>query len=291
MQRDRGWALVEACIVTLLWSSSYILVKLGLSQLTPLTLVALRYLVAAGLLIALAAVRGEAALFKARGVAWKLAALGVSGYAMAQGLQCLGLFYLPAVTVTFLLNFTPLIVLVLGAVFLHEYPTRIQIAGTTLVMVGACLFFQDPFAEYSLLGVAITLLSGLGWATYLVLSRRFFVTSKTGLVGGTAFSMGVGAILMGVSAFLVEGVPAVSPEVGGIILWLGVINTALAFVLWNHALQRVEAFEIAILQNTMLVQIALLSWVFLGEALTTMKGLAMLLVFVGVLLVQLTKRT
>lgn len=290
MHRDRVWGLVEACVVTLLWSSSYILVKLGLSQLTPLTLVALRYLVATVLLIALAVVRGEVALLNARNMAWKLAILGVSGYAMAQGLQCLGLFYLPAVSVTFLLNFTPLIVLILGAVFLHEYPTRMQLAGTTLVMVGAGLFFQDPFAEHSLLGVVITLLSGLGWATYLVLSRRYFATLRAGLVGRTAFSMGVGAVLMGVGAVVAEGMPVVSPMSGGIILWLGVINTALAFVLWNHALQRVEAFEIAILQNTMLVQIALLSWVFLGEALTAMKGLAMLLVFVGVLLVQLTKR-
>jgi drug/metabolite transporter (DMT)-like permease len=66
-------------------------------------------------------------------------------------------------------------------------------------------------------------------------------------------------------------------------------NTALAFFLWNHALQKLEAFEISILQNTMLVQISLLSWVFLGEPLTPRKGLSMLLVFAGVLLVQLKK--
>jgi drug/metabolite transporter (DMT)-like permease len=290
MQRDRVMALMEACVVTFLWSSSYILVKMGLTQLAPLTLVSLRYFVASVLLIPLAVVRGDGPLLKERGTVWKIAVLGVSGYTMAQGLQCLGLFYLPAVSVTFILNFTPLIVLVLGGVFLREYPTRIQVAGMALVLGGACLFFQDPFVESSPLGVAITLLSGFGWATYLVLSRRSVVTIRRSLVGVTAFSMAFGTAWLGIGAYLVEGAPVVSPASWGIILWLGVINTALAFVLWNHALQRLEAFEIAILQNTMLVQIAFLAWVFLGEPLTSMKGLSMLLVFVGVLLVQLTKR-
>jgi drug/metabolite transporter (DMT)-like permease len=52
-------------------------------------------------------------------------------------------------------------------------------------------------------------------------------------------------------------------------------------------LQRLEAFETSILQNTMLIQIAVLSWVFLGEQFTTMKLVAMALVFCGVLIVQL----
>jgi len=72
------------------------------------------------------------------------------------------------------------------------------------------------------------------------------------------------------------------------VLWLGVVNTAAAFFLWNHALQRVDAFEISILQNTMLIQIAVLSAIFLGETLTAAKLLGMAAVFVGVIIVQLS---
>jgi len=39
---------------------------------------------------------------------------------MAQSLQFVGLFYLRAVEVTFLLNFTPIIVLILEVLFLRE---------------------------------------------------------------------------------------------------------------------------------------------------------------------------
>ena len=73
-------------------------------------------------------------------------------------------------------------------------------------------------------------------------------------------------------------------------LWLSLANTALAFVLWNHALKRMRAFELSVLQNTMLIQIGILAWIFLGEELTATKVMAMIMVFIGVLIVQIVKK-
>jgi drug/metabolite transporter (DMT)-like permease len=219
----------------------------------------------------------------------KIVFLGFLGYTVAQGLQCVGLFYLPAASVTFILNFSPLIVLTLGIIFLKEYPTTLQLVGLTSVILGAYLFFNTPLANGSSIGIIITLLSGFGWATYLVLSRLLLVKEKTNPLGLTAFSMGFGTLLMSIGAYAFEGWPRISSTSWGIVLWLGVANTALAFLLWNHALQVLEAFEISILQNTMLVQIALLAWLFLGEAFTPVKVVSMILVFTGVLLVQFKK--
>ena len=67
------------------------------------------------------------------------------------------------------------------------------------------------------------------------------------------------------------------------------VNTALAFFMWNRALGILEAFEISVLQNTMLIQIAVLAWVFLGERFALAKVPAMALVFLGALIVQLRK--
>jgi len=280
---------MEAYLVTFLWSSSYVLVKIGLAQLSPLTLVALRYVVASAILIPLALARGEATLLKERNNLMKMGFLGLTGYTVAQGLQCLGLFYLPAVSVTFILNFTPVIVLVLGVAFLGEYPTHLQLGGMGLVLLGAYLFFNTPLSAYTLLGIAITLVSGLGWAAYMVSGRLMFLRERISPLGMTAFSMGFGTAILAAAAFSLEGLSAISLSSWGIVIWLGVANTALAFFLWNHALQRLEAFEISILQNTMLVQIAVLSWLFLGEELTVMKLIPMALVFVGALIVQLRK--
>jgi drug/metabolite transporter (DMT)-like permease len=289
LDRDHLIGILEASLVTFLWSSSYVLVKIGLNQLSPLTLVALRYVVASVITVPLALMRGGASLVKDSKSLLKLVFLGLSGYTVAQGLQCLGLFYLPAVSVTFILSFTPVIVLVLGVVFLGEYPTRLQLCGMALVFLGAYLFFRAPLSGFGLIGVVITLLSGVGWGAYLVASRLLIDRDEIDPLGLTAFSMGSGTAVLAVAAFAVEGLSSVSLTGWGIILWLGVVNTALAFFLWNHALRRLEAFEISVLQNTMLAQIAILSWIFLGESLTLMKLIPMALVFVGALIVQLRK--
>ena len=291
MDRDRLLGVLEALLVTFLWSSSYVLVKIGLDQIQipPLTLVALRYAVASAVLIPLAIRRKSLTMLGDSKTLRRIGFLGLTGYAVAQGLQCLGLFYLPAVSVTFILNFTPVFVLAMGVFALGEQPTKAQLVGMGLVLVGAYLFFNDPLSGSSPVGILITLFSGLGWAAYMVYSRYTFVREEFDLLGLTAFSMGAGTLILVAAALVFEGVSSVPPSGWGIIAWLGVVNTALAFFLWNHALQRLEAFETSILQNTMLIQIAVLSWVFLGERLTGMKLVAMAMVFLGVLTVQLRR--
>jgi drug/metabolite transporter (DMT)-like permease len=286
MEDGRVRGVLEALLVTFLWSSSYVLTKIGLQDTPPLLLVALRYVLASVVLLSVVFARG-AHRGLSRGDFVKLAFLGVSGYAVAQGLQCLGLFYLPAVTVTFILNLTPVMVLAFNAVTTGLRPTPAQLFGMLMIVVGAYIFFGGRVEAWNLLGVSITLLSGLGWAVYLVAGRRFFAESKITPLAMSAFAMASGTVLIAGSAAFFEGLRPVSPQSLAIILWLGVVNTAAAFFIWNHALAKVGAFEISILQNTMLIQIAVLSWMFLGETLTPAKMLGMSLVFTGVLIVQL----
>ena len=291
MSRGRFLGVMEALLVTFLWSSSYVLVKIGLDriQIPPLTLVALRYAVASALLVPLALRRGGSSVLGDPRSLSRIAVLGLTGYAVAQGGQCLGLFYLPAVSVTFILNFTPVFVLVMGVFALGERPNTVQLGGMALVLAGAYLFFNDPLSGSNLVGVLITLISGLGWASYMVYSRYTFVREEFDVLCLTAFSMGAGTLILLVAALVKEGVSSVPLSGWGIIAWLGVVNTALAFFLWNHALQRLEAFETSVLQNTMLIQIAVLSWFFLGEQFTMVKLVAMAMVFFGVLTVQLRR--
>lgn len=62
---------------------------------------------------------------------------GVCRYTIAQGLQVVGLFYLPAVTTGFLLNFTPIFVLLFGTLFLGEKVSKIQLIGLIIAIAGA----------------------------------------------------------------------------------------------------------------------------------------------------------
>jgi drug/metabolite transporter (DMT)-like permease len=68
-----------------------------------------------------------------------------------------------------------------------------------------------------------------------------------------------------------------------------VVNTAFAFTLWNHTLRTLPAMESSVINGTMLIQIALLAWLFLGEDLTSQEWIGVILAGLGVLLVQLRR--
>lgn len=74
-----------------------------------------------------------------------------------------------------------------------------------------------------------------------------------------------------------------------IIFWLAVVNTAIAFTLWNKSLQTLIAVESSIINSTMLPQIAILAWVFLGEALNLRQILGLGLVTIGIIIVQVLR--
>jgi drug/metabolite transporter (DMT)-like permease len=213
----------------------------------------------------------------------------MTGFSVAQGLQYLGLYYLPAVTVTFLLNFTPVFVLLFELFFFREFPVLPQFVGMILALGGAYLFFLAPLSGIELKGLVITLLSGLGWATFMISSREFLKSDRYDPLKLTSISMFFGAIPLTISAILIEGFVELSLSEWAIVLWLSLINTALAFVLWNFALEKIRAFELSILQNTMLIQIGILAYTFLGEQFTAIKIMAMAMVFIGVIVVQLVR--
>ena len=101
--------------------------------------------------------------------------------------------------------------------------------------------------------------------------------------------MTVGSIVLAVIGAASEGLPTVSTRAWLIILWLAVVNTAIAFTLWNLSLRELSAVESAGINNTMLIQIAVLAWIFLGEP-PGIAGLAgIVLVSIGVLLTQATR--
>ena len=282
-------SILEALLVTFLWSSSYVLVKIGLRGISPLFFAAIRYCLASAIVYVVTITKQNRQTRRGfnRGDCLRLVIAGVAGYAVAQGLQFVGLYYLPAITVTFLLNFTPVFVTVLGIVFLNERPAKIQVTGMIVALAGAYLYFLTPISGSQIVGVLITLVSGLGWAIYMIMIRNFQRVDTLSTSTLTATTMSIGAAVLIISASTLEGIPNIDSSGWAIIIWLSVINTALAFYIWNHTLRRIRAYELSILQNTMLVQIAVLAVLFLGEGLTMNNVAGIVLVLTGVMLVQL----
>jgi multidrug transporter EmrE-like cation transporter len=65
------------------------------------------------------------------------------------------------------------------------------------------------------------------------------------------------------------------------IAWLAVMNTAVAFTLWNFSLRQLTAGTSSVVNNAMLPQIGLLGWLVLGEAPGPWQWAGMILVLAG----------
>jgi len=288
------WGAVgQALLVTFLWSTSYILVKIGLVDIPPITFAGLRYSLAFLVLLPFFFRQGQASRLRTltRRDWARLVVLGLLFYAIMQGTNFVGLSYLPTVTVSLLLSFSPVVVALLGILILRE-PTRWrQWVGIGLCIIGAFMYFYPlVMPNGQAIGFAIVILGVLTNAFSSILGREVNRSGDIPPLTVTVVSMGVGGLVLLASGLALQGLPQLSLTNWGIILWLAVVNTAFAFTLWNHTLRTLSAMESTVINNTMLIQIAILAWLFLGESLSGQEIVGMVVAAVGALLVQLRNK-
>ncbi|NEE00550.1 DMT family transporter [Phytoactinopolyspora halotolerans] len=285
-------AILLAFLVTSLWSSSWVLIKIGLDDIPPLTFAGLRYAGAFLCLLPLALRRPHLDRLGRLGPGhWPLLiALGLVMYTVTQGAQFLALDRLPAATVSLLLSFSPAVVALLGTAFLAERTRPAQWAGIGVYLIGAAVFlYPTGFAQHQLAGLAIAALGLLANASAAVLGRAANRTGTPGPLVVTTVSMGAGAAVLLAVGLMTQGLPAL-PVTGWVIVgWLAVVNTAVAFTMWNLTLRTLSATESSVINNTMLIQVAVLAWVFLGESLELRQVCGLAVASLGVLVVQLCR--
>jgi drug/metabolite transporter (DMT)-like permease len=289
--KSHSRAVFQALLVTFLWSTSWVLIKLGLrASLPAITFAGLRYSLAFLCLLPLVLgnLSHRQALQRSPRITWVwLVVLGLVFYTLTQGAQFVGLAYLPAATLTLFLNFSPILVALLSGVVNRETPALIQWGGIVLCTLGAIAYlipFKIPTVQ--MLGFAAAVTGLFANAGSSLLGRN--VNQRTGLspIVITTVSMGIGGLLLLAAGAAAQGFGQLNLTQWVIIAWLAVVNTALAFTLWNNTLRTLTAIQSSVINNTMLPQIAILAWIFLGEGLNPRQILGLALVVAGTLIVQ-----
>jgi len=287
-------AVLQALLVTFLWSTSWVFIKVGLEEIPALTFAGLRYSLA--LLCLLPFAIRPAYLKPLQNLsAWgwvQLVGLGLLFYAVTQGAQFVGLAYLPAISVNLLLSFSAVVVSLLGIVLLAERPTRVQWSGIGLYLIGVLIFFYPvSFPGHQLFGLIVALIGVLANALSSLLGRYVNRTGALPPLTVTVISMGTGAVVLLLSGIIIQGLPSLNLLSWAIVLWLAVVNTAFAFTLWNLTLRFLSAMESSLINNTMMIQIPILALLFLGESISWREGVGLVLAGAGIVVVQLRRRS
>ena len=272
----------------MIWSSSYVLLKIGLGHLGPLTIAGLRYSFAFLILLPFIIRNRASSLPLPTGIWFRLIGLGISAYVVGNGALVFALKYLPATIVSFLMSLLPLFMLFAGVVWLKEHPTRQQVLGLVLSLVGGGLFFWLGLRPGEPNGIAIMATGLIGFTLFGIIGRDIAKRRRLDTLTLTALPLAVGGGVLMLIAVLLEGIPSVSPYSWAIVLWLAVVNTASAYLLYNHSLQVLTALEMTVMLSLSPLATAVLGWLLLDEVLVPIQIVGMVIVIIGVVLVQRT---
>lgn len=290
MHRARTFLL--ASLVMLLWGASFVLTKIALAELGPLTIALYRWLVATLAFAAVLPLQGEMPTLR-RALRQDLppfALLGLVGIAAFYAFQNLGLRFTTAVNVGLLINFTPVFIAVLGVFWLGERLGQAAFIGIVLSFAGATLV-SLPGSGFSqgrghLLGDGLTLLAALCAAIYTVYGKRIVARYPPTVVTGLAAAFG-SLLLVPWAAGEGLALPH-SVAVWGAVLTLGLGSSALANLWWWQILQRMDAARAGIFLLVIPVVSTLLAVVLLGETMPLAAAVGAALVLLGVYLTQRT---
>lgn len=154
-----------------------------------------------------------------------------------------------------LLQYTaPVHVALLSAWLLQEHPTRRDWLTIVAVLGGMLLFFFEKMSPGNLIGNLCALFTGLTFALFIVLLRK----QRDASPAGSVFLGNVLTALAGLP-FMFDSLPSPAGWVG--LIFLGVFQLGLAYVLYTLAISHVTAMEAVLI--TLIEPVLNPFWVFI----------------------------
>ncbi|MBV5341149.1 MAG: EamA family transporter [Deltaproteobacteria bacterium] len=276
-------------LAAVLWGTTGTSQALAPPGAHPLTIGALRLAVGGGALLLLALFRGQVTrnCFRQPGVTL-LAALLVAAYQLAffKAVASTGV----AVGTMVGIGSGPLFAGLLAFLIHSERPNRRWIAATTLAIAGLLVLFIPASGNVSHVkttGVLLALIAGASYAGYTLAIKRLLPGNSPDAVIALVFSLG--AVLL--TPFLFSSDLRWALEPGGlfVVLHLGLITTALAYILFARGLRSIPATHAVTLSLAEPLTAATLGILVLKEQLTFTAASGMGLVLAGLVVLGMVR--
>jgi len=254
-----------------IWSSSFLWIKIAVQELSPLILVSLRVLFGA-LTGLLAIVLTKTKLPRDRSIWIALAVLGLTNVAAPFLLISWGEKHIDSAIASILNATVPLFTLLIAHFFLHDDRLTLpKLVGLLIGFGGVIILLLKDFApgsQNSILGQAAVLLAAIFYAGSTVYAH--LKTDKVpGLLRGI-LPLVSASLVMWTTSFVVESpikLP-VLPLTWLAVVWLGVLGSGLAFILWAYLLQEIGPTRTTMVTYTLPLGGVLLGLIFLKEPLS-----------------------
>lgn len=290
VSRDR--TLLRFLLVSVFFGGTFVAAKAGQAYVPPLLLVAVRFDIAAVILMSYVALtRSRAELLpKTPGDIAAILAAGVLAIGLANGLLFVGQGSLTSGVGAILFALVPIFApLFAGALLADERLTAAGAVGTLVGLVGVGMVVDITPAtviETFSGGAVIVLAGAVSLAIGTVLIRR--ADSSLSSTVRTAWALPVSAVMLhALSIGAGESTAAAEWTLGAVVAvgYLGVFAGAVAYILYFGLLDEVGATQSSLVFYASPIVATLGGWLLLGEALsaTTVAGFGVVLVGFGII--------
>ena len=278
---------VAASLAIIFWGISFVATKAALQEVSPVTLIFTRFAIAA--LLLLLVVRE----FPPRESWGALAVMGFVGVFVHQMLQSYALTMTSATNTGWLIGVTPIWSAVLSAFVLRERFGFWKIVGLLGGFAGALLvvtkgdFSVRVLGRPSTTGDLLIFISTINWAVYTVLGHK--TIRELGPRRATSGSILFGALMLAPFFIAKRGwveLPRLSATGWGALLFLAIACSALGYLFWYGALERIEASRVAALLYAEPLVTFIAAALLLGERVSTIVVIGGVLVLASVLVAQ-----
>src|SRR5256712_8363077 len=266
-----GLVLASCATMLVVWGLNRPFFQAGLSYPPPVWLASLRAMT--GLLTVLAillVLRTQGQIDLRQKIAAFL--IVIPGIGFFFGFWTIGETVLPAGEASVLIYTFPIWTLILSLPVLGDRRTPLKVGAALLGFAGVALVAQVGTTSPTGDLVAITLLIVAGFAFALdnVLFKRLFKGDQ--LLRANVWQLAGGSAFLIAWASLAEPVSAIhwTLALAGAIFWIGVLGTAIVFVLWFTLLSRYNAASLTPLTFLVVVVVLVGSFLFLGQTIAEM---------------------
>jgi drug/metabolite transporter (DMT)-like permease len=289
-RKDRAAALVEASLLlaVLFLGTNPVAVKVAVAEFPPFPFVAMRFILAGLLLLALVALLEPRDGRPGRRDLLSLVGVGLVGVGANNIAFTLGVSMTTASETALIYAAVPIWGILLGLALGLERPTRWGILGVCLAFLGvAVVVYGGLTGSTSLLGNLLVVVATVCWGSYAVLSlpllRRYsplVVASYTMLFGG------LGALPLALPGFLDAGWAGVSGRAWEALAYSTLLVAAFGFWAWQRGVSQVGANRVLIYQYLITLVGVAAGVLLLGESLTGNKVLGGVVILLGVYLAR-----
>jgi len=150
----------------------------------------------------------------------------------------------------------------------------ICVVGLTLTTLGSQGGIRLP-----LTGVVLCLLSGLSYAVYALATKHIVATTSPGLATASVFTLA--ALIALPVAALLAGKPVVTTGDFAVMLWLGVVATGIAYLLFSAGLRWVSSATGVALALAEPIAAVILAVLIVGERPAPISFIGLILMFAG----------